>query len=111
MVRRPLTAKQIRAKGSAGNWRAFIESSEGNSHGAIPYLCLGIDARSYLKPGVPGPSHRMIRKIQIDIKVGPLPLRRKFEFLVSANVVKFGADKQFSNIPIPKPIGLFHCIR
>jgi hypothetical protein len=106
-----LAAKQVRAKGSTRNWLTPIESSEGNSHSAVPYLCFGIDACIYLKPRVPFPSHRMIRKIEINIKVDPLPLRRKFKLLVSPNVAKVGADKQFSNIPIPESIGLFRHIR
>jgi len=75
LFRRTLRTKQIRAKYSACDGRARIQGSEGDSHRAVPYLRLGIDARRDLKPGVPCPSGCVIWKIEIDIKVGPLLLR------------------------------------
>src|SRR5208337_3845341 len=101
MIGRSLTAEQVGAKSPARCWRARIQSRKRNSHGAIPYLCRRIDPRRYLKSGVPRPPHRMIREIEIDIEIGPLLLRRKFELLVSANIVKVGTDEQLSDIPFP----------
>jgi hypothetical protein len=51
----------------------------------------------------------MIGKIEIDIEVDPLPLRRNLKFLVSPDVVKVRADEQLGDIPIPKAVGfLYH---
>ena len=111
VIRRPLTAKQVHTKGSAGRRTMMIESSERNSHRTVPYLSLRIDPRINFKSRVPSPPHRMIRKIEIYIKVGPFTLRRNFELLVSPNVLKVSADKQFSYIPSPQPVSLQRCIR
>ncbi len=53
----------------------------------------------------------MIGKIEIDIEVDPLALRRYFKLLIPANVLKVGAYKQLSNIPIPEAEGLVHSVR
>jgi hypothetical protein len=53
----------------------------------------------------------MIRKVEINIEVNPLPLWRDFELFISPDVLKVGTNKKFCDIPIPKPIGLFHRVR
>ena len=72
----------------------------------MPAMLGTIDACGLFKPGVPSPSHLMMRLVQIDIQVDPLALRRDFKFLVEFDVAKVRTDEDLGHIPVPQFVRL-----
>ena len=48
----------------------------------------------------------MVWRIEIDIEVGPFPLRRDLKLPVSADILEIRTDENLCHVPIPEPICL-----
>src|ERR1039458_2874325 len=83
-----------------------LQSREGKAHGSVPNLRDRIDASGYREARVPRPAIFVMRLGQVNVEIDPLPLRRDFEFFVSADVLKIRTNENLGNIPIPKLICL-----
>src|SRR5882757_4263038 len=108
---RTLAAKQIDTQCVSGGWTAGINRLPRYTHRAVPSVCRRIETRHDCESGIPGPAFFVVRLVQINIEVDPLPLRRDFEFFVLLDVGEVRSEKHFSNVPVPKLVSFLVTVR
>jgi hypothetical protein len=102
----PMSPAKIDTQGIPCGRGAGIQAGIRDAHKAEPDFFIIINSRGYFAARTPNPTLLMVRLVEIHIDIDPLALWRNLNLLISADVVRVGAEKYLRDIPVPELVGL-----